>query len=175
MAAFWKSLWGKLNVDVTDVQITDTAFEDASIDSESVSVATPAAVELATMRQSLTQLEDESTSLRERLAIIEDQWSTKVGDYMQRNAQLRMDVKRADRELATAKTRVGVLEQALENAALGSDELQEDLKKSSTPVASLGEGHGGAPCTRNWVLSSMRLLSARCPANLPHRVRPPVA
>ena len=151
----WKSLfgmWKDSTLEVTDVQITsEDATEPPTATTQDA--VTQDAVELATMyivASSLSEVEAESASLRERLGVVEDEWSTKVGDYMQRNASLRMDVKKLDREakslredLATAKMRCLELEQALENAALGSDELHEDLKSASTPIASLGEGHGG--------------------------------
>ena len=97
----------------------------------------------------------ESAAEMERM---EQDWTEKVSAFMQKNGQLRVDLKAAQRERATAegdldvaRKRMAELEQALTDVALGGGDGEEDLPSrpaaSSTAsvatVESLGDGHGG--------------------------------
>ena len=107
--------------------------------------------ELADARAEIATLRAEAES---KLNQLEEEWSEKMGEYMQRNAQLRVDAKQAvrrataaEKDLALATERIKTLEQGLEDAALGSDERLDRQLESGTPIASLGAGHGGFDLT----------------------------
>lgn len=81
---------------------------------------------------------------------LEEEWSAKMGEYMQRNAKLRVEAKQSTRQVAAlekdlgkAQVRIKELEQGLEDAALGSDEQIDRAIDEGVPVQSLGDGHGG--------------------------------
>ena len=110
-----------------------------------------------------TALADADASLRaaqDALERTDIESGAQIGEYMNRNAQLRRDEKQATRrvldveaELAQARKRIAELEQALTDAALAGaspDELDaHGVERSTKPVASLGTGHGGFDLTRS--------------------------
>jgi len=91
------------------------------------------------------------------VSALEDEWSAGEAQKMQTNSRLRVEsrqaekaAKAAEKALAHAHERIQQLEKALEDAALRTEEHDDD-QYSATPqaarggssVASLGEGHGG--------------------------------
>lgn len=127
--------------------------------------------ELLTARNSLAEARTEAQCLNAALADadaalvrtvaemeqVEQDWTEKVNAFMQKNGELRVHLKAAQRERATAegerdaaRKRIAELEQALTEVALDSgagDDLPARRNTSPTPavgtVESLGDGHGG--------------------------------
>lgn len=105
--------------------------------------------------EALVQADQQLHMANSHITTIEEEWSEKMGEYIRINAQLRVENKQAMRkataleaELAKSKERIASLEQALTDVALDSSYSAATSRaletiSTSTPVASLGEGHGG--------------------------------
>lgn len=103
----------------------------------------------AILCKSIAQAESEALKLSEKLAAVEDEWSAKVAEFMQRNAQLRVDAKSAtrrvavlDAELETARKRIAELEKALTDVALDSNSHHDLELDRGTPIANMGTDRG---------------------------------
>ena len=124
-----------------------------------------AAKDLAKANETIAELVAKDAEWDAKVQQLEEEWSGKMGEYMQRNAQLRVDAKQATRrataaekELAAAQERIASLEQGLEDAALEGDERLDSIVDAGTPVANLGAGHGGVDLTSP-ALSQLALSS----------------
>ena len=153
-----------ISVDAADAAVFDESY--GAVGTESAAGSTPKAAEV-TLRGALREADVEIGGLNAHIQQLEEEWSSKIGEYMQRNAQLRVDAKQAqrksaklERELAAARERIESLEQGLEDAALGSDERLDHIVEAGTPVASLAAGHGGFDLTTPTVRSTPGLSPA---------------
>ena len=129
--------------------------EDEPSSSES-SLLAKAKAETRCLKVMLADADDALAASTSEMEQIEQGWTEKVNGFMQKNGQLRVDLKAAQRaralaegELDAARKRMAELEQALTDAALGGGE--DDDLPSSRPaaasasvatIASLGDGHG---------------------------------
>ena len=114
------------------------------------------AVGALVLAETLVDADSELHIANAHISAIEEEWSEKMGEYIRINAQLRVEVKQSLRkatsleaELKKATERIASLEQALTEVALDTSYSDAKVARSfepisvTTPVASLGEGHGG--------------------------------
>ena len=126
----------------------------------------------------LTDAEAALAAANQQLSVMEDEWSAKEAQIMQRNSSLRIEARQSDRRgkaaeraLQAARERIVELEQALTDAALRSDDTADDVSAAAAgsgnsggnSVVSLGEGHGGI---------DLGNASARHASSGPRRRRP---
>ena len=121
--------------------------------------STLAAEATAAMTLLSDALRDADTSLDHAgagLSHAEEECSAKLGEFVQKNAHLRLEAKNAERraakaeeDLEYAQKQIAALEQALTDAALATDDAVNDFGRpplatgEATSVQSLGAGHGG--------------------------------
>ena len=77
-------------------------------------------VQVSNLRDAAAQAESERDRACEKLASIENEWNAQIAEFTQKNAQLRVDAKSANR-------RVAVLEEELAAANKRIDELEHAL------------------------------------------------
>ena len=102
------------------------------------------------VKNSLADADAEIEGLATALLQLDEEWSAKMGEYVQRNAQLRVDAKQATRklqaaeaDLMNARNRIKVLEDLLEDTALKGDESIDQAVAGRTESMSLDAGSGG--------------------------------
>jgi len=86
------------------------------------------------------------------ISTVEAEWAAKIGEFVQKNADMRIEAKQATRRAAAAETaldaakaRIAELELALTDVALHTSEESHPREHSPSVahVQSLGAGHGG--------------------------------
>ena len=128
--SWWQSLF-KDDGKSVEVREADVVFEDLS--SAQPTIVERLKIAEATVSELLAAIRDadlDIAALHAHVQQLEEEWSAKIGEYMQRNAQLRVDAKQALRRATAAEAAVEAKTAQLQQQQQAADAALADAKQA---------------------------------------------